>query len=165
MLTVFAAITIFLVCLMIFDSFVLPPILRHEVLKDGNTIVVEGYRNRGSRGYKLVTESGHRYFVPLRPYGAIGIGQQFQIAISRIFHRPLKVYWAETDNQSYATSIGLFNGFAIPVFVCIFIFCTVSPIIFLMRRKSPGRVAIVRVYAAMVFSIIVFLAYLFYPMA
>ena len=153
-----------LIVLMLTDSFILPPRWTTEVLKDGHiehtrTDVTDGYDT-----YLLISESGHHFLVPSRPYGIIGLGQTFLISRSRIFNRPLKIAWTEEDDKWYALNIGILNTISLITFAA-FGFSFLAAAHFILRRNRPRRGITLRMYAGLGIAIILFLMYLIQPVA
>lgn len=99
---------LFLVMLMITDTFILPALKVYEVVENGTTS-----RTRKKRvSYYLQMESKRRYHVTKEVYHGIAIGERCIIDRTLLFRRPIKIAWCKNNNGHvwyYVHEIGALN--------------------------------------------------------
>jgi|GEM_PF-1264537 len=92
------------------DSFILPQHRQAEVLDNGRTESIKQKSSRAHPSYYFLTKAGNKYHVNEYLYGAVLIGDTFQIYKSLVFRRPVGLSWCQKDGQCYRADIGLING-------------------------------------------------------
>jgi hypothetical protein len=155
---------LFMIALILIDSFLLPPVWKEEVCTDGNvetTHPSESVRDEYNT-YLIITKAGHHFMVPQRVYYGIDPGQSFDVGQSRLLKRPLRIHWKEEGYDSLEMNIGILNTIPRVCFVTLGI-SFLSVVIFLVRLRRPTRGITTRMYVGLVICCFIFLMYLTQP--